>query len=185
MNREPDPEDLLFATDADPQVEVGAVSDGDWETDQNEWDPVQDDGDLEGLLAADVSPTAPPTAPPPTLFQVEERPRCLLPEVGEEISTPPSPERPRRGGDRSGDAVIVPRSGGREALPTAKDSPVNYLRHRAPSRSVAWVLPSLVLLLGVGVGAYVYIPLDNPVLGSIAAAFSVVGSLFLRVLLKA
>ena len=52
-----------------------------------------------------------------------------------------------------------------------------------PARTSAWAVPGTVLVVGAGSGALI-LQSGNPILGGIAVALSVVGSLFLRVLLK-
>ena len=175
VNREPCPEDILFADDTDSSGEAGSPADGEWGPENSEWEPAQEVGDLEGLITQGVPPLPPPPAE-------EERPRCLLPSLTEETPSPTKSDLTPPGFDPLG--TTGPRDGVREALPTLRDAPVHHVRHQIPVRTTSWVLPGLVLLLGGALGFYIYAPLDNPVLGPIAIAFSVVGSLFLRVLLK-
>lgn len=71
----------------------------------------------------------------------------------------------------------------RNALPSQADAPPPPAADLLEPRPMAWALPGLVFVSGVAAGIYVLVGL-NPILGGIAIALSVVGSLFLRVFLK-
>ncbi len=74
------------------------------------------------------------------------------------------------------------RSSSRERLPSRADAPAHPVHEVVESRPVSWLVPGIVFVGGSGVGAYVCIG-ASPILGGIAIALSMVGSLFLRVLL--
>jgi hypothetical protein len=79
-----------------------------------------------------------------------------------------------------GDASSVSR---RERLPSRADAPAHPVENLVDSRPAAWAIPATLLVGGVGAGVYVFAS-ANPILGGIAIALTLVGSLFLRVLLK-
>ena len=75
------------------------------------------------------------------------------------------------------------RSSSRERLPSRADAPAHAVHEVVESRPVSWLVPGIVFVGGSGAGAYVCTG-ASPILGGIAIALSMVGSLFLRVLLR-
>ena len=177
-------EELLFSDSASASQAESPVEDG-WEPvgeDQGSWEP-QVIGDLESFLEEPTAgfgeqlTHAVPDAEPefrnliPSDTDTSSTGDHRVPESQPDYAAAPGPEPLPRGGPRQ-----------REALPSHRDAPVHTFMTVA--RPTAWVLPLLILVLGCGAGVVLYVSEADQILGASATALSIVGALFVHLLLK-
>lgn len=183
-----EPMDELFAVD-EMEAAAGEPVDG-WEPIAEEtWDPQESAPGLDTLLleesgivdAVEPSMAAPShsnplpdlTEPAPVVEPERVRPQPPQSTQQRQQFAPDSNEAILQSGRHRVDA--------REKLPVRSDAPSMPVVQ--DSRPTAAILPIVVAVAGIGAGVLICMG-ANPILGGIAISLSLVGSLFLRVMLK-
>ena len=165
VESDPSPDDVLFAV---PTAVPSASSDDDWA-------PVKVSFVEPGELT-DPSTRATEVSEGLDQLDLSTRYQNPIPEGDA------APEAGLRALDRP-DQIVPAQPARRSPLPKATDAPLREAPVVLPRRTVSTWLPLLVLLAGLGVGAFVAMN-DSWILGGISTALSVVGSMFLRLFLE-
>lgn len=176
-NEDLDAEDMLF-DGGERSIATGRQTD-DWaRAEDDDWAPQKDVGDLEDYIGDELSAEFDPAemygTPAKADDQVRRNP---MPSTGDESD--PLPGMPR-----SPHLEEQAAASQREALPSLRDAPVHAPRLIQESRPMAWILPGSIFLLGSSAGGIMYLTDTNPIFGGISIGLSVVGALFLRLLMK-
>lgn len=175
-HEDPNPEEILF--DAGEQSVVTGGQTGEWaNTEEGDWAPPENLGDLDEFIGGS----------PGGGIETSDLHGVPAGADGGRRNPMPSAEQDdeRLGGMRRSPHLEEQAAGiQREALPSLHDAPVYAPRLIQESRPMAWILPCLIFFFGTSTGAVMYLTDTNPILGGMAAGLSVVGALFLRLVMR-